>query len=120
MKSIKESRKGDFIKEKGDFVLTDGHDEVCQQIRSILKSNISEWKLGDDDYGIHYSNIITKRINEDLIKDEIRLGISQCTEEITIESLELGYKKELRLLYVELKAFGPDGERYDTSVELLT
>ena len=57
---------------------------------------------------------------EDLIKDEIRLGISQCTEEITIESLELGYKKELRLLYVELKAFGPDGERYDTSVELLT
>lgn len=119
MKSIKETKKGDFQKVNGDFVMVEGHNEVVQQIKSILKSNIGEWKLSDDDYGIHYSNIITKRINEDLIKDEIRLGISQCSEEITIESLELGYKKELRLLYAELKAYGPNGESYDTSVELL-
>lgn len=120
MKSIKETKKGDFLKENGDFVLLDGHEEVCQQIRNILKSNVGEWKLGDEDYGIHYSNILTKRINEDLIKDEIRLGISQCSEEITVESIELGYKKELRLLYIELKAYDAKGERYDTSVELLT
>lgn len=120
MKSIKENKDGDFLKVDGDFVLIDSHEEVCQQIKTILKSNVGEWKLGDDDYGIHYSNIITKRINEDLIKDEIRLGLSQCSEEITVESLEIGYKKELRLLYVELKAYNAKGERYDSIVELLT
>ena len=53
------------------------------------------------------------------MKDCIRDGISQCSEDITIESIEIGYKGEhMRLLYIEFKAFFSDGERYDSVIEL--
>ena len=52
------------------------------------------------------------------MKDVVRDGLSQCGEDMTIESIEIGYKKEYRLLYVEFKAYFSDGERYDSTIEL--
>lgn len=120
MKSILQDTYGDFKKVDGDFQLIGGHEEVCQQIRDILRSNVGEFSLADDDYGIHYENILGKKINAELIKDEVRLGISQCSKDITIESIEVGYSKEHRLLYVEFRAFDSDGQRYDNAIELTT
>lgn len=117
MNSFLLTSDGDLKKVDGDFPFISGKEEVIQQIKQILKSNIGEWQFNEN-YGISYENIQQKRINEDLIKDTIRSGLDQCSEEITIESIEIGYKREYRLLYVELKAYFSDGERYDNIIEL--
>ena len=117
MNSFQLDKDGDLKKVNGDFQFVSGKEEVIQQIKQILKSNKGEW-FSNSEYGIDYENLQQKKINEDLIKDTIRDGISQCSEDITIESIEIGYKKELRLLYVEFKAYFSDGERYDNIIEL--
>ena len=110
-------KKGDLKKANGDFQFISGKDEVVQQIKQILKTNNGEW-FRNEDYGILYENLQQRHINEDLVKDVVRDGLSQCSEDITIESIEVGYNKEYRLLYVEFKAYFSDGERYDSMIEL--
>lgn len=117
MNSYLLDKKGDLKKVNGDFQFISGKDEVVQQIKQILKTNKGEW-FRNEDYGITYENLQQRHINEDLVKDVVRDGISQCSEDITIESIEIGYKKEYRLLYVEFKAYFSDGERYDNTIEL--
>lgn len=117
MNSFLLDKKGDLKKVNGDFQFISGKDEVVQQIKQILKTNKGEW-FRNEDYGITYENLQQRHINEDLVKDVVRDGISQCSEDITIESIEIGYKKEYRLLYVEFKAYFSDGERYDNTIEL--
>ncbi|HAU87426.1 MAG TPA: hypothetical protein DCW90_18665 [Lachnospiraceae bacterium] len=117
MNSFLLDKKGDLKKVNGDFQFISGKDEVVQQIKQILKTNKGEW-FRNEDYGISYENLQQRHINEDLVKDVVRDGISQCSEDITIESIEIGYKKEYRLLYVEFKAYFSDGERYDNTIEL--
>lgn len=118
MNSFLLDKKGDLKKVNGDFQFISGKDEVVQQIKQILKTNKGEW-FRNEDYGITYENLQQKRINEDLIKDVIRDGLSQCSEDITIESIEIGYKSEhMRILYVEFKAYFSDGEKYDSIIEL--
>lgn len=117
MQDILLNKHGDIKKVNGDFQFINGKDEVVQQIKQILKTNKKEWFFNPD-YGISYENLQHKKINEDLVKDCIRDGISQCSDDITIESIEIGYKKEYRLLYVEVKSYFSDGERYDSMIEL--
>ena len=117
MQDILLNKHGDIKKANGDFQFVSGKDEVIQQLKQILKTNKGEWFLNND-YGISYENLHQKKINEDLIKDCVRDGISQCSDDITIESIEIGYKKEYRLLYIEFRAFFSDGERYDNIIEL--
>lgn len=117
MQDILLSKHGDIKKVNGDFQFINGKDEVVQQIKQILKTNKGEWF--DKDYGISYEALQQKKINEDLIKSVIQEGISQCSDDITIESIEIGYKGEhMRILYVEFKAYFSDGERYDNIIEL--
>lgn len=117
MNSFLLDKRGDLEKVDGDFPFISGKEEVIQQIKQILKTNIGEWQFNEN-YGISYENLQQKRINEDVIKDSIRAGIDQCSEDITIDSIEIGYKKEYRLLYIEFKAYFSDGERYDNVIEL--
>lgn len=117
MQDILLNKQGDIKKVNGDFQFITGKDEVIQQLKQILKTNKKEWFFNPD-YGISYENLQQKKINEDLIKSVIKEGFDQCSEDITIESIEIGYKKEYRLLYVEFKAFFSDGERYDSVIEL--
>ena len=117
MQDILLNKHGDIKKVNGDFQFINGKDEVVQQIKQILKTNKKEWFFNPD-YGISYENLQQKKINEDLVKDCIRDGISQCSDDITIESIEIGYKKEYRLLYIEVKSYFSDGERYDSVIEL--
>lgn len=117
MNSFLLDRKGDLKIVNGDFQFVSSKDEVVQQIKQILKTNKGEWQFNED-YGITYEALHQKKINEDFIKSVIRDGISQCSDDITIESIEIGYKKEYRLLYVECKAYFSDGERYDSIIEL--
>lgn len=117
MQDILLNKQGDIKKVSGDFPFITGKDEVIQQLKQILKTNKKEWFFNPD-YGISYENLQQKKINEDLIKSVIKEGFDQCSEDITIESIEIGYKKEYRLLYVEFKAFFSDGERYDSVIEL--
>ena len=113
MQDILLNKQGDIKKVNGDFSFITG-----KQVKQILKTNKKEWFFNPD-YGISYENLQHKKINEDLVKDCIRDGISQCSEDITIESIEVGYKGEhMRLLYIEFKAFFSDGERYDSMIEL--
>ena len=118
MNSFLLDKKSDLKKVNGDFQFISGKYEVVQQIKQILKTNKGEW-FRNEDYGITYENLQQRHINEDLVKDVVRDGISQCSEDITIESIEIGYKGEhMRILYVELKAYFSDGERYDNTIEL--
>ena len=118
MNSFLLDKKGDLKKVNGDFQFISGKDEVVQQIKQILKTNKGEW-FRNEDYGISYENLQQRYINKDLVKDVVRDGISQCSEDITIESIEIGYKGEhMRILYVEFKAYFSDGERYDNTIEL--
>lgn len=117
MQDILLNKQGDIKKVNGDFQFINGKDEVVQQIKQILKTNKKEWFFNPD-YGISYENLQQKKINEDLIKSVIKEGFDQCSEDITIESIEIGFKKSLRLLYIEVKSYFSDGERYDNTIEL--
>lgn len=117
MQDILLNKQGDIKKVSGDFQFITGKDEVVQQIKQILKTNKGEWFFNPD-YGISYENLQHKKINEDLIKSVIKEGFDQCSEDITIESIEIGFKKSLRLLYIEVKSYFSDGERYDNTIEL--
>lgn len=117
MNSFLLDKSGDLKKVNGDFPFISGKDEVVQQIKQILKTNKKEWFFNPD-YGISYENLQQKKINEDLIKSVIKEGFDQCSEDITIESIEIGFKKSLRLLYIEVKSYFSDGERYDNTIEL--
>lgn len=117
MKDILLNKHGDIKKVNGDFQFINGKDEVVQQIKQILKTNKKEWYFNSD-YGISYENLQQKKINEDLIKSVVKEGFDQCSEDITIESIEIGFKKSLRLLYIEVKSYFSDGERYDNIIEL--
>ena len=117
MKDVLLNKHGDVKKVNGDFQFISGKDEVIQQIKQILKTNKKEWYFNSN-YGISYENLRQKKINEDLIKSVIKEGFDQCSEDITIESIEIGFKKSLRLLYIEVKSYFSDGERYDNIIEL--
>lgn len=117
MQDILLNKHGDIKKVNGDFQFITGKDEVVQQLKQILKTNKKEWFFNPD-YGISYENLQHKKINEDLIKSVIKEGFDQCSEDITIESIEIGFKKSLRLLYIEVKSYFSDGERYDNTIEL--
>lgn len=117
MQDILLNKHGDIKKVNGDFQFISGKDEVIQQIKQILKTNKKEWYFNSN-YGISYENLRQKKINEDLIKSVIKEGFDQCSEDITIESIEIGFKKSLRLLYIEVKSYFSDGERYDNIIEL--
>lgn len=118
MKSFKIDETGDLVIKDNEIEIVDKKDEILQQLRLIFKSNQGEWYFNPE-YGLNYKNILTKKPNFDLIRDEIKNGLSQCSDVMSIDYVDVSFDKNLRKLIIEFQATDVDGNTItETNIEI--
>lgn len=108
MKSFKLDNDGDVSIVNNEIETIKGMEELLQQIKQILRTNQGEWYFNPE-YGINYDNILTKKPNVDLIRDEIKNGLSQCSHIMSIDYVTVKFDKTKRKLYVDFQAIDTEG-----------
>lgn len=105
------------LDDKGDVVITDGlismtsdTDFLCQTIRQVLRTNLGEWWLNEDE-GIDFGCILTKNPNYEQIEDNIKSGLRQVDEELELVSID--YEMNERKLEIHCVI-----QKEDTKIEI--
>lgn len=118
MKAFKLNNDGDVSIVNNEIEMIKGTDEVLQQIRQIFRSNQGEWYFNPE-YGLNYENLLAKEPNLDLIRDEIKNGLSQCSRVMSIDYVTVNYDRSARKLYVDFQATDTEGnEIAETNLEV--
>lgn len=108
MKGFKLDENGDIVIENGKIVMVDGNELLSQTVTTTLSTNKKEWFLNEDE-GIDFDNILTKKPDFDLIRAEIEDGLSQVDSSLTLETFNYDFDKERRKLVLNFTARNKDG-----------
>lgn len=87
MKGFKVNSDGDLIIDN-DIEMTNDMDLIRQTIQTVLGTNKGEWFFNVDE-GINFDNILTKKPDYDVIRNEIAQGVKQVDS--YYELLEFNY-----------------------------
>lgn len=118
MKAFKLDNDGDVCIVDNEIEMIEEMDEVLQQIRQIFRSNQGEWYFNPE-YGLNYNNILTKQPNLDLIRDEVKNGLSQCSHIMSIDYVTVDFDRTARKLYVNFQATDTEGNTIrETNLEI--
>ena len=94
--------KGDVVIEtdertnRSDIVTVSDNDLIEQTVRQVLRTNLGEWWLNEDE-GIDFYVILTKNPNFDEIRDTINLGLLQVDESFVISEFNCKLEKDRKL-----------------------
>lgn len=108
MKSFEINETGDLEIRNNNINMIKGKDEVLQQLRLIFRSNQGEWYFNPE-YGLNYDNILSKKPNLDLIRDEIKNGLSQCSKVMSIDYVNVDFDRSSRRLTIDFQATDIEG-----------
>lgn len=117
MKSWKTNDSGDIIIGRKDIEQVEGKEEVLEQLRLIFKTNKGEWSFNPD-YGLDYSHLIGKDIMEEVVQDEMRSGLVQCSEDLIMRTIDVEINRTTRNMSVQFKAESAEGETFESEVTL--
>jgi hypothetical protein len=96
------NEKGDVVIESddetlsSDIVLISDNDLIEQTVRQVLRTNLGEWWLNEDE-GIDFYVILTKNPNFEEIRNTINLGLQQVDESFTITDFNCTMGKDRKL-----------------------
>lgn len=109
MKAFKIDASGDFIIEKGSFVMVEGDDELIQQIRMSYLTRKGEWFL-DEDEGLEREPLFAKFFDQDEAKDAIIESTIGTSESLEYENITFDRdKKTTRKMVVNVNVSKEDG-----------
>ncbi len=111
MQSFKLDEYGDLRLENGGIKLVTGNKLLCQKVQQVLSTNLDEYAL-DRKQGISFKNLLGRKLNIDLVRDEILRGLRQVDPTFTLEKFECELSKT-RKLNISFTAKTETGESVD-------
>ena len=109
MKGFALDDDGDVIIEKGKITMVDGTELIRQTVQTVLGTNQNEWFLNIDE-GIDFSNLLGKKKDDDVIRNEILQGLQQVDSSFVLESFDIDFNRSDRTMTISFKAKNSDGE----------
>lgn len=116
MKGFALDSNGDVIIEKNKIKMVDGVELIRQTVQTVLGTNKNEWFLNIDE-GIDFNNILGKKKNDEIIRNEIIQGLQQVDSSFVLETFNYDFDRKNRKLTIDFKAKNSDGETVDSSSE---
>ncbi|WP_026702867.1 contractile injection system sheath initiator [Salibacterium aidingense] len=100
MKALKINEEtGDIEMEDGVPTWVDGNDELIQEVRSVVKTNIEEWFL-DPGFGTDHNSMVGKDVTEDDITQAIEEAMEQVERVEGIRNITVNMDRSDRELSV--------------------
>ncbi|MGN0243472.1 MAG: hypothetical protein ACI4CT_05365 [Lachnospiraceae bacterium] len=114
MKGFMLDSSGDIVVKNGDIQLVHDRELTAQTTKFVLQTNTGEWFLNDEE-GIDVRSITVKNPNEDLIMDNIKLGLIQVDETFEISEFDFSVGKD-RKSTINFTAETDDGEEVEIEI----
>ena len=103
MKGFALDNNGDVIIEKNKIKMIDGVELKRQTVQTVLGTNKGEWFLNIDE-GINFDNLLGKKKDDEIIKNEILQGLQQVDSSFILENFNCDFNKKNRKLNIYFKA----------------
>ncbi len=116
MKGFALDGNGDIIIEKNKIKMVDGIELTRQTVQTVLGTNKKEWFLNIDE-GINFNNLLGKKKDDDIIRNEIIQGLQQVDSSFVLETFNCDFDRKHRKLKIEFSAKNSDGETVSGSSE---
>lgn len=115
--------KGFALDDNGDVIIQNNKNKIIQDtelirqnIKTILSTNNNEWFLNTNE-GINFNNILGKKKDDEIIKNEILQGIRQVDDTFVLESFNCDFDKKARKLKINFTARNSKGVTIEHSTE---
>ena len=102
MLSFKLDEYGDLKVENGEIEMITGNELLYQKVRQVLSTNLGEYTL-EPEQGISFKNLLSRKLNEDLVRDEILRGLRQVDPTFTIEEFEERLEEGFQMYYTYVR-----------------
>lgn len=109
MKGFALDSNGDVIIEKNKIKLVDGTELIRQTVQTVLGTNKNEWFLNIDE-GIDFNNLLGKKKDDEIIRNEIIQGLQQVDGSFVLETFTCDFDRKHRKLTINFKAKNSDGK----------
>ena len=103
MKGFALDKNGDVIIEKNKIKMIDGVDLINQTVKTILGTNKAEWFLNVDE-GVDFNNLLGKKKDENIIRNEIIQGLQQVDSSFVLEMFTYDFDSKNRKLTISFTA----------------
>lgn len=104
----------DITLENGDIKLVSGIDELIQEVKTVIKTNVHEWFL-DPTHGFDYTTVWRKKPTDEEITQALFNAIEQIERIDRIENIRIDFDRRERTLSVFFVAVAINGERVEGS-----
>lgn len=94
---------------KCEIEMIDGNELLVQTVESVIGTNKGEWVLNKDE-GIHFKNLLGKKIDEEVIKNEVFQGLLQVDNSFFMTDFSVELDAETRKLKIYFSAVNDNGE----------
>ena len=94
---------------KCEIEMIDGDELLVQTVESVIGTNKGEWVLNKDE-GIHFKNLLGKKIDEEVIKNEVFQGLLQVDSSFFMTDFSVELDAETRKLKIYFSAVNDNGE----------
>ena len=116
MKGFALDNNGDIIIEKNKIKMIDGVDLINQTVKTVLGTNKTEWFLNIDE-GIDFNNLLSKKKDDEIIRNEILQGLQQVDSSFVLETFNCDFNSKHRKLTISFTAKNSTGEVVEVSSE---
>lgn len=113
MVGFKLDEKGDVVIENNAITTVSDKELVSQTVRQVLKTNIGEWWLNENE-GIDFKSIFCKNPNYEQIEDNIKNGLLQIDETFELLTFECSTKN--RKLIINFTARNENGMEIEVTI----
>lgn len=94
---------GDVVIKNHIIQMVENTDLIKQTVRTVLSTNKNEWFLNIDE-GINFDNLLGKKKSDEIIRNEILLGLQQIDESFVIEKFNTSVDRGKREMTITFTA----------------
>ena len=116
MKGFALDNNGDIIIVKNKIKMIDGVDLINQTVKTVLGTNKTEWFLNIDE-GIDFNNLLSKKKDDEIIRNEILQGLQQVDSSFVLETFNCDFNSKHRILTISFTAKNSSGDLVSGSNE---
>lgn len=109
MKGFALDNDGDVIIENNKIKMVNGKELIKQTVQTVIGTNKGEWFLNIDE-GIDFNNLLGKKKEDEIIRNEILQGLQQVDSSFVLDSFNCDFDRKNRKLTVSFKARNSSGE----------